>query len=63
MKVMGKNEMNEYVKEKIRLRSMGLGEIEVLRRMYRDRDIGCKNWELYKVKVGRRWWSKNSRRK
>ena len=47
----------------LKRRENGVNEVSVLRRVYGDYDIGCKNWSLYKVKKGKVWYSKESRRK
>ena len=56
-------EMEDYVMEKLRLSEGGNNYISGLRRMYKDRDVGAKNWMLYKVKVGKVWYTKSSRKK
>jgi len=59
----GKNEINEYVMRRLKFEEGGVNNISVLRRMYKDRDLGCRNWELYKVKVGKKWFRKSDRKK
>lgn len=56
-------DMDEYVMEKLRLSEGGVNSVEVLRKLYSDRDIGAKNWSLYKVTKGKVWYTKSMRRK
>jgi len=71
-----KKELNEDIRElnkkfdvemykelKMKLSEGGVNRISVLRRMYRDYDIGSKNWSLYKVKIGKKWFRKCDRKK
>lgn len=56
-------DLRGYLERKLKLEMGGRNRIEVLRLMYKDRDIGSRNWSLYKVKKGKVWFSKNSRKK
>jgi len=58
-----KFDIQTYVQEKLKLQETTRTQVDVLRRMYRDYDIGTRNFELYKVKTGKRWYSKCDRRK
>ncbi len=50
---------NEY---RARMQVLTTG-ITGLRRLHKDRDIGSKNFQLYPVRIGRKWYKKGDRRK
>jgi len=58
-----KFDLEEYKYIKMKLESKCMNRISILRKMYKDYDIGIKEFELNKVKVGKRWYNKSSRRK
>jgi hypothetical protein len=58
-----KFDLEEYIMIKMKLKSKLINNISILRRMYKDYDIGIKEFELNKVIKGKRWYNKSSRKK
>jgi len=58
-----KFDLENYIMLKMRLESKCMNRVSILRKMYRDYDIGCKNMERYKVIKGKKWFRKCDRKK